>query len=182
MTTAAPEQLRPSPPYRYAELSQEHIAEAAEFLEAGNALQAAEAVWAAAASALKAVCQERGWNHRFHNHLRAAAIYLSLEWNRPDLELEFSYIDNMHINYFGHQWYVGEVRRRLEVAKTYAQEILRMRGAEPPSQEHLTPEMTRELAHFRRTLTRQLNDRVAFGAELSGQDLADLPPVKPPHI
>ena len=182
MTTAAPEQLRPSPPYRYAELSQEHIAEAEEFLEAGNALQAAEAVWAAAASALKAVCQERGWNHRFHNHLRAAAIYLSLEWNRPDLDLMFSYIQEPHVNYYEHQWYVDEVRRRLEVAKTYAQEILRMRGAEPPGQEHLTPEMTRELAHFRRTLTRQLNDRVAFGAELSGPELENLPPVKPPHI
>ena len=182
MTTAAQEQLRPSPPYRYAELSREHIAEAEEFLDAGNDLQAAEAVWAAAASALKAVCQERGWNHRFHNHLRAAAIYLSLEWNRPDLELTFDSIENMHVNYYEHQWYVGEVRRRLAVAKSYAQEILRMRGAEPPGTEHLTPEMTRELAGFRRTLTRQLNDRVAFGAELSGPELENLPPVKPPHI
>ena len=182
MTTAAQEQLRPSPPYRYAELSQEHIAEAAAFLEAGNALQASEAVWAAASSALKAVCQERGWNHRFHNHLRAAAIYLALEWNRPDLDLTFGYIENAHINYYEHQWYVEEVQRRLEVAKSYAQEILRMRGAEPPGQEHLTPGNTREMARFRRTLTRPLNDRVAFGAELSGQDLADLPPVQPPHI
>lgn len=182
MTTAAQEQLRPSPPYRYAELSREHIAEAAAFLAAGNALQASEAVWGAASSAIKAVCQERGWNHRYHNHLRAAAIYLALEWNRPDLDVMFSYIQEPHVNYYEHQWYVEEVQRRLEAAKTYAQEILRMRGAEPPGAEHLTPEMTRELARFRQTLTRPLPARVAFGAELSGQDLADLPPVQPPHI
>ena len=182
MTTPSLEQLRPSPPYRYAELSQEHLAEAQEFLDAGNALQASEAVWGAAASALKAVCQERGWNHRFHNHLRAAAVYLALEWNRPDLELTFDSIENMHVNYYEHQWYVGEVQRRLEVVKPYCQEILRMRGGEPPSGEHLTPAMTREMAGFWRTLTRQLNDRVAFGAELSGSELDALPPVKPPHI
>ena len=182
MTTSSSGQLHPSPPYRYAELSQEHLAEAQEFLDAGNALQASEAVWGVVSSALKAVCQERGWNHRFHNHLRAAAIYLSLEWNRPDLDVTFGYIENIHTNYYEHQWYVAEVQRRLEVAKSYAQEILRMRGAEPPSQEQLTPAMTREMAHFRRTLTRPLPDRVAFGAELSGPELDALPPVKPPHI
>ena len=182
MTTPSLEQLRPSPPYRYAELSQEHLAEAQEFLDAGNALQASEAVWGVVSSALKAVCQERGWNHRFHNHLRAAAVYLALEWNRPDLDMAFSYIQELHVNYYEHQWYVEEVQRRLEVAKSYAQEILRMRGAEPPVQEQLTPAKTREMARFRQTLTRQLNDRVAFGAELSGSELDALPPVKPPHI
>ena len=181
MTTPS-QKMHPSPPYRYAELSQEHLAEAQEFLDAGNALQASEAIWGAAASALKAVCQERGWNHRFHNHLRAAAIYLSLEWNRPDLELMFGFIESMHTNYYEHQWYVGEVRRRLEVVKPYCQEILRLRGIEPPVREQLPPELTREMAHFRRTLTRPLNDRVAFGAELSGPELDALPPVKPPHI
>ena len=181
MTTPS-QKLHPSPPYRYAELSQEHLAEAQEFLDAGNALQASEAIWGAAASTLKAFCQERGWNHRFHNHLRAAAVYLALEWNRPDLDMAFSYIQELHVNYYEHQWYVAEVRRRLEAAKSYSQEILRMRGAEPPSQEHLTPDIIRELDGFRRTLTRQLNDRASFGAELSGPALENLPPVKPPHI
>ena len=182
MTTPAQEKLRPSPPYRYAELSAEHLAKAAAALSNDDVDQASDEIWAAASSALKAVCQERGWNHRFHNHLRAAAVYLALEWNRPDLELTFDSIENMHVNYYEHQWYVGEVQRRLEVVKPYCREILRMRGAEPPSQEHLTPAMTREMAGFWRTLTRQLNDRVAFGAELSGPERDALPPVKPPHI
>ena len=181
MTTPIEEKLRSSPPYRYAELSREHLEKAAAALAKDDALQASEEIWNAVAGALKAVCQERGWNHRFHNHLRAAAIYLALGWNRPDLELAFEAIDNMHTNYFGHKWYVGEVRRRLEVAKTYAQEILRMRGAAPPGQEHLTPGNAREMARFLRTLTRPLNDRVAFGPELSGPELENLPPVQPPH-
>ena len=182
MTTPVQEKLRTSPPYHYAELSAEHLDKAAAALSNDDALQASEEIWDAVASALKAVCQERGWNHRYHNHLRAAAIYLSLEWNRPDLDVTFGYIENVHTNYYEHQWYVGEVQRRLEVVKPYCQEILRMRGGEPPSGEHLTPAMTREMAGFWRTLTRQLNDRVAFGAELSGSELDALPPVKPPHI
>ena len=182
MTTPAQEKLRPSPPYRYAELSAEHLDKAAAALAKDNVDQASDEIWGAAASALKAVCQERGWNHRFHNHLRAAAVYLALEWNRPDLDLEFAYIDNLQNPGCEHQWYVGEVQRRLEVAKSYCREILRMRGAEPPSQEHLTPEIIRELNSFRRTLTCPLPDRVAFGAELSGPELDALPPVKPPHI
>ena len=182
MTTPSQEKLRPSPPYRYGELSAEHLDKAAVALANDDALQASEEIWGAAASALKAVCQERGWNHRFHNHLRAAAIYLSLEWNRPDLELMFGFIESMHTNYYEHQWYVGEVRRRLEVVKPYCQEILRLRGIEPPVREQLPPELAREMAHFQRTLTRPLNDRVAFGAELNGPELDALPPVKPPHI
>ena len=182
MTNPSPENLRPSPPYRYAELSAEHLDKAAAALSKDDVDQASDEICAAASSALKAVCQERGWNHRYHNHLRAAAVYLALEWNRPDLELTFDSIENMHVNYYEHQWYVGEVQRRLEVVKPYCQEILRMRGAEQPSQEHLTPAMTREMARFRQTLTRQLNDRVAFGAELSGPERDALPPVKPPHI
>ena len=182
MTTPSQEKLRPSPSYRYAELSQEHLDKAAAALAKDDVDQASDEIWAAASSALKAICQERGWNHRYHNHLRAAAIYLSLEWNRPDLELAFESIDNMHTNYFGHQWYVGEVQRRLEVAKSYSQEILRLRGIEPPVREQLTPDLVREMGRFRRTLTRPLPDRVAFGAELSGPELDALPPVKPPHI
>ena len=182
MTTPSQERLRPSPPYRYADLSAEHLDKAAVALAKDDVDQSLDEIWGAAASALKAVCQERGWNHRFHNHLRAAAIYLSLEWNRPDLDVTFGYIENVHTNYYEHQWYVEEVQRRLEVAKSYAQEILWVRGAEPPSQEHLTPAMTREMGRFRQTLTRPLPDRVAFGAELSGPELDALPPVKPPHI
>ncbi len=33
---------------------------------------------------LKAVAQHRGWNHRYPNHLSAAAYYLAAELNRPD--------------------------------------------------------------------------------------------------
>ena len=79
MTSPASEKLRPSPPARYEKLAQEHLENAALALVNDNALQASEEIWDAAASSIKAICQQRGWNHRYHNHLRAAAYYLAEE-------------------------------------------------------------------------------------------------------
>ena len=181
MTTASQEQLRPSPPYRYAELSQEHIAEAEEFLEAGNALQAAEAVWGAAASTLKAVCQERGWNHRYHNHLRAAALYLAEEGSRPDFIIAFAAFDSLHTNNYEHQWYAADVVPLLDLARDFCQALDQLRQTPPPDWNRFSRQKRQSLTHRLRELTRPLPARAAFGPELSGSALENLPPVQPPH-
>ena len=140
MTTSQPNQLRPSSPERYEEISRHLLRQAEEELDKGDALQASEKIWLAVAHELKAVAQQRGWNHRFHNHLRAAVSFLSMEWNRPDWGITFSAIENMHTNAYEHQWFPGDVRPFLEPSRLYCQELSEVRQAPPLQGIQLTAE------------------------------------------
>ena len=181
MTTPSWQQLRPSPPERYEEQSFHSLEQAEEELAKGDARQAAEKIWIAAANALKAVAQRRGWNHRYHNHLRSVASYLAAEWNRPDLHIAFTSLESLHVNHYEHQYKTADVRPFLDFAKTYCQSIVQMLSDEPPSQQHITAEQRRAQESRLRTLTRPLPPHAAFGPELSAEELAELPPVRPPH-
>ena len=180
MTTPPTEQLRPSPPERYEEQAFHSLEQAEEELARGDARQAAEKIWVAAANALKAVCQQRGWNHRYHNHLRAAAYYLAVEQDRPDLELTFDAIQHMHTNFYEHQLWVDEAQRRLAIARSFCRDICGMRLSEPSDQDLTTAETGGQEARLR-TLTRPLPAHSAFGPQFSAVEAQDLPPVRPPH-
>ena len=182
MTTPSRQQLRPSPPERYEEQAFHSLEQAEEELSRGDARQAAEKIWVAAANALKAVAQQRGWNHRYHNHLRAIVAYLAVEWNRPELDAAFDSVEFLHTNYYEHQLLVDEVQRRLAIARNFCAEICQMRLAEPPGQQHLTPALLAAQERRWQTLTRPLPPHSAFGPQFSEAEARDLPPVKPPHV
>ena len=179
MTTPTRPQLRPSPPYRYQQISQLRLTMAAEELDQGDLAQASEKIWGATAAALKAVAQQRGWNHRYHNHLRVAAAYLALEWNRPDWITTFGTMDSQHTNFYEHQMYESEVRVYLDAATTYCRELWHARQAAPPRQAPLTPSQQADRERFLRTLTHPLTGNAAFGDELTDEEVAQLPPVVP---
>ena len=50
---------------------------------AGDVLQASEKGWGAAAHAIKAIAEERGWEHGRHGHLVRAARRISNELDQP---------------------------------------------------------------------------------------------------
>ena len=179
MTTPTRPQLRPSPPYRYQQISQLRLTLAAEELDKGDLAQASEKIWGATAAALKAVAQQRGWNHRYHNHLRSAAAYLALEWNRPDWDTTFGAMDSLHTNFYEPQLYETPLRNHLDAAVTYCRELWHVRQAAPPRQEALTPSQQADQERFLRTLTRPLTGAAAFGDEFTDAELAELPPVEP---
>ncbi len=145
----------------------------------GDALQASEKIWGATAHALKALAQQRGWNHRFHNHLRAAANYLGVETGRSDWGVIFNALDHMHTNFYEHQFYVDEVRPLLDSAKHFCQELFEARSRDITGGRQLTAEQEAGQATRLRTLTRPLSEQAAFGDELSPEELEDLPPVSP---
>ena len=179
MTTPQPARLRPSSPDRYEEISRHLLLQAEEELDKGDVLQASEKTWLSVAHALKAIAQERGWNHRYHNHLRAAASFLSMEWGRPDWHIAFSAFDSMHTNAYEHQWFPGELRSYLEPARSYCRELADVRRTPPPQDVLLTPEQQATQAILLRTLTRPLNEQAAFGPEFTPEEEAELPPVSP---
>ncbi len=62
------------------ETAQKFLIEADEFFEQGDDLQGAEKMWGAAAHAVIAVCQQRGWRHRSHPAMSAAVSLISAEF------------------------------------------------------------------------------------------------------
>ena len=179
MTTPQPEKLRPSSPERYEEMSRHLLLQAEEELDKGDVLQASEKIWLAVAHALKAVAQYRGWNHRYHNHLRAVASFLSIEWGRADWETTFGSFDSMHTNAYEHQRFPGHVRPFLGLARSYCQELAETRYLPPPQGIQLTAELQSTQAINLRTLTRPLSEHAAFGPQLSSEEEAELPPIVP---
>ena len=61
------------------ETASKFLQEADEFFEQGDDLQGAEKMWGAAAHAVIAVCQQRGWRHRSHPAMSEAVVRLSAE-------------------------------------------------------------------------------------------------------
>ena len=88
-------------------LTKEHAQTAEEFLEAADRefaandlVQASEKLWGAAAHAVMAVAQERGWDHRSHRSLKNAVIRLSREQDDPLIEAYFAVAEKFHRNFY----------------------------------------------------------------------------------
>ena len=70
---------------KYAELSRWCIGEADNYLRRRNNMQASEKGWGATAHALKAIAEERGWNHNSHGLIVDIAKQVADEQGRADL-------------------------------------------------------------------------------------------------
>jgi len=88
-------------------LTQEHSQTAREFLSvsdrefaAGDILQGSEKLWGAAAHAVMAVSQQRGWGFGDHRALQAAANRLADELGEPILSSDFSVAQKFHANFY----------------------------------------------------------------------------------
>ena len=178
MTTPQPARLRPSSPTRYEAISHNLLQQAEEELDRGDVLQASEKIWLAVAHAVKAIAQHRGWNHRYHNHLRTIVSYLSLEWNRPDWETTFGSIENMHTNAYEHQHFVSQIQPYLYLARAFCEDLAKTPLTSAPD-ETLSAVQQRDQERFLRTLTRPLNEQAAFGPQFTPEEEAELPPVSP---
>ena len=85
----------------------EHFQTAQDFLAAsdsefaaGDILQGSEKLWGAAAHAVMAVAQQRGWRFGDHRSLQAAANRLADELHEPRLAEQFSVAQKFHANFY----------------------------------------------------------------------------------
>ena len=170
--------LRASPPQRYEEISRHLLEQARQELEDGDILQASEKSWGATAHAIKAVAQERGWNHHSHYNLRDAAVYIGLERNRQDLRQLFMSLEAMHHNYYEHQREIIEVQDGIDGAEVFVREMAILRREEPPArQDHFSPSQAAEQERRLRRLATKT--RHSHGDVYSEDELDRLPPVRP---
>ena len=82
------------------EISRRFIIQADAELAAGDLLQASEKGWGAAAHAIKAVAQERGWRHDSHARLFGIADRLVAETGNSDIIELFRVASDAHKNFY----------------------------------------------------------------------------------
>ena len=136
---------------KYAELSQWCIDQADGYLRRRNNIQASEKGWGAAAQALKAIAEERGWNHHSHGLIVDLAQQIADEQNNPDLLSLFGSAQALHVNFYENWLSANVVETYLNAVKTLLPELERIRAEPPPSA--FTPQTGAQRHRWRR-LTR----------------------------
>ena len=84
----------------HSETAAEFLARAHVYLAADDLLQASEKGWGAAARAVKAVAESRGWNHSGHRQLHQAVDRLVRETGDIELRNLFSAANTLHSNFY----------------------------------------------------------------------------------
>ncbi len=80
--------------------SREFILRAEEQLALGSSLQASEKGWGAAAHAVKAVAEHRGWRHNSHRDLYRAVHRITSETARGEINSLFGSANALHQNFY----------------------------------------------------------------------------------
>ena len=138
---------------KYAELSRWCIGEADNYLRRRNNIQASEKGWGAAAQALKAIAEERGWNHNGHGLLVDIAKQVSDEQARSDIVTLFAFGQLLHVNFYEDSLPSDVIEEYLDQIKALLPELERIRTESPPP---FTPE-TRDQRNRWRRLTREVS-------------------------
>ena len=85
---------------KYAELSLRLLRQAQEEFDKGDRLQASEKAWGAAAHAMKAAAERRGWNHSNHGLLFAVASQMADDTGRAEIRNLFRDASSLHQNFY----------------------------------------------------------------------------------
>ena len=115
----------------HAELSQHLIRQADEELEQDDLLQASEKGWGAAAHALKAIAEQRGWVSYEHALLYVTARQLSEESRSPELYVRFITANGLHSNFYQDFMDESAVRHSLSVTKAMLRQLEEIYASEP---------------------------------------------------
>ena len=85
---------------KHLDVSNRFIRQAREELAAGDRLQASEKAWGAAAHAVKAAAEQRGWQHNSHVRLFGIVSRIADEAGDPELRDLFSTANSLHQNFY----------------------------------------------------------------------------------
>ena len=82
------------------EVSRDFLVHSREQLALGDSLQASEKGWGAAAHAVKAVAERRGWRHSSHRDLFRVINRIAAEMDSKDILDLFSIANALHQNFY----------------------------------------------------------------------------------
>ena len=81
-------------------LAQARLAQARTELRQGDTRQASEKGWGAAAQMVKAVAEQRGWEHKTHRHIWQAVKILADERRDITISRLFRSANHLHSNFY----------------------------------------------------------------------------------
>ena len=85
---------------QYERTSQHFLEQAKRELADGDLAQASEKGWGATAQMLKAIAEQRGWDHSRHRHYHRAASRLRSETGDGDIHRLFAVASALHENFY----------------------------------------------------------------------------------
>jgi uncharacterized protein (UPF0332 family) len=115
----------------YVERGQIFIRQAQEELDEGDLRQASEKAWGAAAQAVKAVAEERGWNHHSHAMLFDVVGEINDERRSGRLGRLFGVANQMHGNFYEDWMDEADVQDGIDTVKILMQRLERAQRAGP---------------------------------------------------
>ena len=102
------------PTQRYQQASEHFLAQARQELSDGDLAQASEKGWVATAQILKAIAEQRGWDHHRHRHFHRAASRIRAETGDGEIRRLFDSASALHENFYENDMPPDEVDDRLD--------------------------------------------------------------------
>lgn len=111
---------------QYAQASERFLAQARRELSSGDLAQASEKGWGATAQMLKAIAEQRGWEHNRHRHYHRIASRLRAETGDGEIRRLFDTASALHENFYENDTPADEVAERLDDVKDLLDKLLPM--------------------------------------------------------
>ena len=116
----------------HAQISRRFLAQAKLHLDEHDRLQAGEKIWGAAAHALKAIGEQRGWEHDGHVNVTDIAEHLGREFGLEEpFDRYLARADYVHKNFYNNKRSESSIRLALADAEVLADELDLIRNSPP---------------------------------------------------
>ena len=99
---------------QYQQASEHFLAQAKRELADGDLAQASEKGWGATTQILKAIAEQRGWEHHRHRHYHRAASRIRAETGDGEIRRLFDSASALHENFYENDMVADEVAERLD--------------------------------------------------------------------
>ncbi len=106
----------------YQQRSREFLAKAYRELDE-DPVQASEKGWGAASTIVKAIAEERGWEHHFHRALQNVVNELVRETNDDELSDLFAVANGLHRNFYEDYYSRRRVERGINAVEQFVAKV-----------------------------------------------------------
>lgn len=103
---------------QYQQASEHFLAQARQELAVGDLPQASEKGWGATAQILKAVAEQRGWEHNRHRHYLRIISRLRSETGDGEIRRLFNAASALHENFYENEMQTDDVADGLDDVET----------------------------------------------------------------
>ena len=112
------------PSQKYRQASERFLSQARQELAGGDLPQASEKGWGATAQMLKAVAEQRGWEHGRHRHYLRIASRLRAETGDGDIRRLFASANLLHENFYEDEVPADQVAESLDDVQALLEKLL----------------------------------------------------------